>query len=420
MSMNERVTTILNSRSSERRIGLLGIELDPSTLEALENIVTQTPGAHVIDNIDRHASAREVMRMLEPFQRKVCVIDFDDGEESSRATQRIRDGCDNSVTIFAASSDPSPEQIIRAMRAGCSEYLVKPFQNERVLEAIAHIESRHPVNAPGQKGRVVTLMGAKGGTGVTTLALHLAMNLVQRHYQKALLVDQHPSLGDLAMYLGLSRHQYSFYELVHNMDRLDADLLQGFLLHHHSGLDLMDAPEAIHAFPDAAPDAVEHTVSFLAENYQIVVIDCPPGLTEDTCATIRQSDRLGIVITPELPAIHNAIRAIEFLTSLHYPDQNIDIILNRTSRKGALNEREIEGALRREIAVKIPNNYEAIVDAINSGMPIDLGRKSELGAPFDVWANILLGGKSAAEEKSAAAATAKGTRGLLNLFGAHS
>ena len=61
---------------------------------------------------------------------------------------------------------------------------------------------------------------------------------------------------------------------------------------------MLDSPEAIHAFPHASSEAIEHTLAFLAENYQFIIIDAPPGLTEDTCAAIRQSDRLAIVITP--------------------------------------------------------------------------------------------------------------------------
>ena len=119
------------------------------------------------------------------------------------------------------------------------------------------------------------------------------------------------------------------------------------------------------------------------------------------------------MITPELPAIHNAIRAIEYLTGLHYPDENIDIVLNRTSRRGALNEREIEASLRRPIAVKVPNNYELIVNAINAGTPIDLTHKHDLAAPFDAWANLVLGGG----EKVAVATAAKARGGLLSIFG---
>ena len=70
-------------------------------------MVAQTPGAYVVDNVDRHITPREVMRMLEPFQHRVCVIDFDDGaEKSGRVAQRLRDGCNSGLSIFAASSDP--------------------------------------------------------------------------------------------------------------------------------------------------------------------------------------------------------------------------------------------------------------------------------------------------------------------------
>src|SRR5208283_3290854 len=201
MTMTEqKIKTIERSRKSELHVGVLCINLDPASREQLEILVAQTPGAHLVDNVDRNVTPREVMKLLEQFQHRVCVVDFDDGEESSRTSQRIQDGCDNSVSIFAASSNSSPDQIIKAMRSGCSEYLLKPFQPDRISDALAHIETKRKASLREEKGRVVTLMGAKGGTGVTSLALHLALYLVGRH-QKCLLVDQHPSLGDLALYL---------------------------------------------------------------------------------------------------------------------------------------------------------------------------------------------------------------------------
>jgi pilus assembly protein CpaE len=385
--------------------------MDQVSRERLEALVAQTPGAHLVDNVDRHVTPREAMRLLEEFQHRVCVIDFDGSEESGRISQRLHDGCDGGISIFAASSASHADQIIVAMRSGCSEYLVKPFRSEQILDALAQVQARRQGKLPGQKGRVLTLMGAKGGTGVTSLALHLALNLVQRHQQKCLLVDQHPALGDLALCLGLGRHQYSFYELVHNMDRLDADLLQGFLLQHVSGLQVLDSPEAINAFSNTASDAIEHTLAFLAENYQFVIIDCPPGLSEDTCAAIRQSDRLAIVITPELPAINNAVRTIDYLTGLHYPEDSIDVVLNRYSKKSTLGDSDIETSLHRKIVVRIPNNYNQIVDAINAGIPIDQARnKSGLPGAFDYWADRLMGDESSPEEAS------KGPHRLFGLF----
>ena len=411
MSANGHETFIRGSRSSERLMGILCIDLDPVSRDSLENLVAQTPGAHVVDNVDRHISPREVKRLLEQFVTKICVIDFDDGDESARVARKLREGLDVSVSLFAASSDSRPDQIIAAMRAGCSEYLAKPFQSDQLVQALTQLQSTRQSKSSAQKGKVVTLMGAKGGSGVTSLAVHLAMSLLQRHRKRVLVIDQHPALGEVALCLGLGRHQYSFYELVHNMDRLDAELLQGFLLQHPSGIHVLDAPQAIQAFDVTSPEAIQHTLAFLAESYQFVIVDAPPGLSEETCAAIRQSDRLGIIVTPELPAIHNAIRAVEYLTGLHYPGDSIDIVLNRYSRRSTLDDREIEGSLRRPIAVRVPNNYAAIVTAINAGIPIDRGRKSELPTAFDGWADRLVG------EEASVPAENNGSKKLFSLFG---
>jgi len=236
------------------------------------------------------------------------------------------------------------------------------------------------------------------------LALHLGLNLVQRHKQKCVIVDQHPALGDVSLYLGLKRHQYSFFELVHNTDRLDEELLQGFVLTHESGLHVLDSPEVIDTFPSTAPEAIEHTLSFLAVNYQYVLIDCPPGMTEASGAAIRQSDRVIIVITPELPAIRNAVRTVEYLVGMHYPENSIDVLLNRHSKNSALSDEEIEAALHRPIGVKIPNSYSEIAKAINAGTPLTPGRNVKLSLAFDEWTDSLMGA-----EEVAGAATTKGT-----------
>jgi len=391
MANPEQASVLDRSQQSKRRMGILCVNMDPASKAMLETLVVETPGAYVVDNVDAGVNPREVMRFLEPYQHKICVVDLTAPQEGTRACARLRDGCEG-VAIFAASEDLEPEQLLTAMRAGCSEYLAKPFQANAVSAALAHMEERRRIRSEGvSRGQLVTLMGAKGGTGVTSLAIHLALNLVQKHQKKCVIVDQHPSLGDVSLYLGLPRHRYSFYELVHNTDRLDRDLLEGFLLRHESGLEVLDSPEAIDAFPHTHPEAIEHTLAFLADSYDFVIVDCPPGLSEDTCAAIRQSDHLAIIIIPELAAVRNAARAIEYLTGLHYPEDSIDVVLNRRSDRDPLKVQEIETTIHRPLGVRIPNDYTQVVNAISSGTPILFNRHSDLPVAFNGWGSRLAG-----------------------------
>ncbi len=311
---------------------------------------------------------------------RICFIDYDQNpEQAVWVTEHVRNN-NPDVHVFAVSANTEPERIVVAMRVGCAEYLLKPLLNDRVLDGMARVDAKQKERTRSKiRGKVVTLIGAKGGTGVTSLALHLALDLTGHNQRKCLLVDQHSALGDASLYLGTGRHQYSFYELANNTDRLDQELLQGFLLRHSSGLHVLDSPETVDVVRQASPSAVEHTLSFLAEIYQFVVVDCPPGLTDVTLACIAQSDQIVIVLTAELPSIRNAVRYIEHLERVGYNSGKIQIVLNRHSKRSALDDDRVEKALGRKIAVRVPNAYNEVIRAINAGAPIPSG-KSDFGA----------------------------------------
>src|SRR5438876_5456664 len=280
------------------RVGVMAVCLDATSYEALSHFMAGVPGAVIIGNLDHYVGVeREIGRALDLAQTRICFIDYDrNTEEAVWVTERLRSEYPD-VHSFAVSAYSEAEAIIAAMRAGCAEYLLKPVQHERVLDGLARVVSKQKKEARSRvRGKVITLVGAKGGTGVTSLALHLALELAQDGRRKCLLVDQHPALGDASLYLGLGRHQYSFYELASNRDRLDEDLLKGFLLQHDSGLHLLDSSETVDAVYGAPASAVEHTLAFLADTYQFVVVDCAPGLTDGTRACIAASEQVAIVM----------------------------------------------------------------------------------------------------------------------------
>jgi pilus assembly protein CpaE len=399
-------------------LAVVTVCLDSTSYEAISYFIAGVPGAVVVGNLDQYSGAeRNIGRTLDPARTRICFIDYDENtEEALWITARLRAEYPD-VHCFAVSSHSEPDRIIEAMRAGCAEYLVTPVEHERVLDGLTRAEAKQKEKARSRvRGKVITLVGAKGGTGVTSLALHLALELAEEGRNKCLLIDQHPALGDASLYLGTGRHKYSFYELASNRDRLDEDLLKGFLLTHDSGLQLLDSPEAVDAFYGAPRSAVEHTLAFLAETYQYVVIDCPPALTEGTRACIAASDQVAIVMTAELPAVRNTVGYIEHLLELGYNPNTIYVVLNRYSKKGPLSDERIESALGRPISLRVPNSYNEVVRAINSGAPISGRKKSAFCAAIQNWAHEL-GSTGNANDPVAAVAAPAPRGGLRALFG---
>ena len=393
----------------------MAVCLDATSYEALSHFMAGVPGAVIFGNPDHYVGVeREIGRALNLAQTRICFIDYDrNTEEAIWMTERLRSEYPD-VHSFAVSAYSEPEAIITAMRAGCAEYLLKPVQHERVLDGLARVESKQKKKARSTvRGKVITLVGSKGGTGVTSLALHLALELAHERKRKCLLVDQHPALGDASLYLGTGRHQYSFYELASNADHLDEELLRGFLLHHNSGLDLLDSPETVDAIHGASPSTVEHTLAFLADTFQFVVVDCPPGLTDGTRACISQSEQVAIVMTAELPSVRNTVRYMEYLSRLGYNSSSIHVVLNRHSKKGPLSDERIEKALGREISLRVPNSYNEVIRAINTGAPITSANKSDFGAAIQKWAHELASSNGSNKVKAMAAAQSDGGMGAL-------
>ena len=405
----------MHNGTAPSKIAVVTVCLDPASQRNLAHFLSAVGGA-AVGNLDHYSGVeREVGRLLNVATTSVCVIDYDrNTDEAIRLTDHLRSEFSD-LHLFAASAYSEPERIIAAMRPGCAEYLLKPFEHDRLLQAFTRAEAKQKERKRSKvRGKVIALVGAKGGTGVTSLALHLALELSDKGQRKTVLVDQHPALGDASLYLGTGRHHYSFYELTSNRDRLDEDLLKGFLAHHDSGLHFIDAPDAVDPVHAGQPLAVEQTLSFLAETYRFVVVDNPPGLSDATLACIAQADKIAIVMTAELPSVRNSVRYIDHLTKLGYSPSSIQIVLNRFSKRGPLADDRIEKTLGRPVSFRIPNSYADVVRAINAGTPIPPDSRSDFSTAIRRWAQELTAENGTGKLQAAAMAQAQGG---MRLFG---
>ncbi len=284
-----------------------------------------------------------------------------------------------------------PAFILEAMRAGCGEYLTKPLSIEALCESLTRLRGRLKANAltPVTGGKTLVFLGCRGGAGTTTLAVHLAMFLSCPFGKKVLLVDQHRQLGHVGLYLGLEGSSYDFYELVRNVGRLDRTLLNSFVAHHSSGLDILPSPSALNAMPDISLEALERAIRFLAEVYEYVILDSPHGIGDVNLVTVDCCDELYLIATPDVPALRDLSRYIDRLLQCSVPPSKIHVVINRFSSQGAVSLEQIESAIRRPISIAIPSDWTALIRAMNTGTPIAHDQRSEFALQMKKWAGSL-------------------------------
>ena len=384
-------------------VQVLAIHLDDPAVHLLRRVIASVPGFTFGASLQQYFGEKDasLIRTLREIHPDVCIIDLDrDRQLALDTVEYLRRTSLTPISIFAASSRMDSESIIEAMRSGCTEYLEKPLVADRVQEALVQLSRKKRDSlVSAVQGKLITLMGVKGGVGTTTLAVHLGYSLAKRG-KKVLLIDHHPELGEVTLHLGLEHHNYGFYELACNLSRMDAELLQGFALKHASGLEVLASPEGIGMTPKTTPEAVQQTLRFLLRMYDYVVIDTNCGFDEQNLAILEASNEFSLIVTPQLPSVRSASRFLDYLLRLNYPTTKSQVILNRWSKRAPLSVENIEKALHRKISLIIPNCEQELTEAIATGIPVAVKSRSDFMQGINKWTLRLNGSLEIAQDDS--------------------
>jgi pilus assembly protein CpaE len=386
------------ARGSEGlRVALLTVKIGKEAVEELRSAAAEMPWTVIDTNFEHYFSTEKrpyFNQKTVDAQACVAIVDFDDDPTLAFETAEfLRHSFFQKIAVVAFSSATDPDTPLQAMRAGCSDFLSKPVTRGECLDTLTRLDHRWAamVAQPLNLGKVLSFFGAKGGVGTTTLALHLAMFLVNDFKKKVLLIDNRAQLGHVALYLGIDCANHTFHEVVRNVSRLDQELLSGFVARHASGLDILSSPDVYGGIRNTDSDAVERTVEFLSSQYDFVLLDSDASFEDINLAVIDLSKIVYLIATPEIGAIRDLSRYVDGLIQNEHATNKLHVIVNRYSSREAVTIEQIEKAVRLPIAFKIPNSYFELVKSINVGDPVSSATKSAFSQSLMKWAAGLVG-----------------------------
>ncbi len=319
----------------------------------------------------------------------VALIDFDrDPELALQTTERLHQLFPQRISIVGISHAPDPKLLMRAMRMGCVDYLSKPVEALDLSAALARFQAAAHTSeqAANKLGRVLAFFGAKGGVGTTTLAVHLATFLVRQHHKRILLIDHKHQLGHVALYLGLKETQYHFTALLRSVDRLDSGLLDGFVLRHESGLDVIASPETSAADEHTRRDDLERVMDFLRHQYDYILVDSSVSYEDSKSSLIDHADDIYLVSTPDVAALRDLARLVEKLSLGEAGMSKLQLVINRATADDSISSQLIQKAVRFPVSFSINNSYFEVMKAINAGEPVLPDGKSNFSQQIAAWA----------------------------------
>ena len=305
------------------------------------------------------------------------------------AVERLR-ATAPATSIFFVGLEARPDLIIQAMRAGANEFFTWPLPEEAVHEAIRRTAARQESSPSGRRpATVLAFFGAKGGAGITTVAVNCGVELARLSKRPTVIVDLKPGLGEVTLFLGV-RSRYSVIDAADNLHRLDGEFLRELVTKHKSGLEILAGSEHFDRPGPADSGAVEEVLRLLARQYEYILVDAGSQLNACSIAALYGADTIYLVANPDVPSIRNAQRLLDRINQLGACGERVRLLLNRAAEPYPIPLSQIEAAVGRPIDHMFPSDYKTVSTALNSGVPLALTGHSDIAAQFDGFTRRIL------------------------------
>jgi pilus assembly protein CpaE len=325
------------------------------------------------------AASDPVARRVRAANPDVTLIDIpgDNPSPALRAVELLHQEMPDGA-IFAIGNLHQPQVIVNAMRAGAREFIERPTTTTDLLEAFVRLTTaQRRVRQEGPRGKVFSVINAKGGNGATTVAVNLGLALQSSHGQTAL-VDLAP-LGHAALHMNL-KPVFNVADATRNLHRMDASLLESFMTRHSGGLHLLAGTNAPAALDPSTAEFVK-LFDMLVTHYRYVVVDASSRFDAASRLIANLSETVLLVACTDVASLWSAARVQQYLGETGSRER-VRLVLNRFRKVSGFSESDAEAAVGAKLLWRVPNQYFAVSTAIDRGTPVMDQRSSEMARCF--------------------------------------
>lgn len=278
-------------------------------------------------------------------------------------------------------SDLGFEVGLEAMRAGVRD-IVDPDSSVSTIQVVLSraadaarargSESRAvdgaAMSQAGSSGRVISVVSPKGGVGKTTVATNLAVGLAQTGRHSTVLVDLDLQFGDVATALNVEP-EFALPDTLHGPASRDTMVLKTFLTLHDSGLYVICGARSPVEADTITAEQVSRLLQMLASEFQYVVVDTAPGLSEHVLASMDASSDLVLVTSMDVAGLRGLRKELEALTELGMVTDSRCVVLNLVDLSDGLSEADARETIGTAVDVMLPRS-RAVPRSVNQGVPL--------------------------------------------------
>jgi pilus assembly protein CpaE len=336
----------------------------------------------------------EHLQRLRSYEPHIVILGMtDDPDRDIRTAGAIASGIPRTALV-GVGPELDASRLLEAMRAGVVEYVPGPVEPASVHDALERVMRKSGwAGSPEQRrsGKLLAFLSPKGGSGSTTVATNVGIELHRLTGKKTLLVDLDLELGEIASLLGV-RPRFNFVDLVRNIHRMDADLLSSYIESHKSGVQVLSAPFEPEIGEQVGPEEITRALGLLRSHYDYVLVDTSKSLAAPAQAALQTADQIFLVTNLDVPSLRNLKRCLPILNRVTAGDETrLRLVVNRFNGKSLVGLKDVEETLGIEVYWTLSNDFDTVITSISAGQPLVLEGNSRYAKELKALARDIAG-----------------------------
>ncbi len=314
------------------------------------------------------AAIRAMEREATP---RVLIVDVSGVADPPEALEALAQVCEPDVRVLVVGEREDVAFYRRLTQGlGVAEYLYKPLTRDHVARLFVPAIAGAVVDreeGSGRGGRIVAVLGARGGSGASTVAANLALSVSTASRGHVALVDMHLRGGTIALSLG-ARAGSGLRIALENPEKADALFLERAAIPVADRVRLIAAEEPMESDPQATAESAKRFLELLRHRFNTIVVDLasPPGKMER--AVLSLARQVVVTFTPDVAGVRDAL-AMKRMVASQAAGAHALLVLNRAGLPGGLSTDLVEEGLGTRPDCVLPWLPKPMLKAFNLGQP---------------------------------------------------
>jgi pilus assembly protein CpaE len=358
--------------------------------------------AHVKIGMGGAAAASEAYRSS-PTPNVILIESENRAEELIGNLDQLAEVCDPGTRVIVVGRINDVTFYRELTKRGVSDYLIAPVGTLDIVRAVCGLFS-HADAKP--VGRIIAVMGAKGGVGSSTVAHNIGWAIARDLALDSVVTDLDLAFGTAGLDFNQDPPQ-GIADAVFSPDRIDNAFIDRLLSKCTDHLSLLAAPATLDRVYDFSAEAFDGVLDALRSNIPCIVLDVPHQWSAWTKRLLISADEILVVANPDLANLRNAKNIVDLLKASRPNDHRPYYCLNQVGvpKRPEITPGDFAKALEDEPIVVIPFDPQMFGTAANNGQMIaEVSSSHKTAEMFRQLAQVLTGRAEVKRSRSALAA----------------